>query len=185
MTNFRILLAFIGVLLAHGVNSAPVTWTLEDVVFADGGTAAGSFVYDADTNAYSGIFVETFLSNGDLGRTYITDDFADGLFSQPSQVYFGEYPSSAFDLSHAWGLQLDFSTPLSNFGGTVALIVGSPNESKEGYCGTDASCAFPQTYRTIVGGQVSAVPIPAAVWLFGSALAGLGWMRRKQAANQL
>jgi len=27
---------------------------------------------------------------------------------------------------------------------------------------------------------VSAVPVPAAVWLFGSALAGLGWMRRKQ-----
>jgi hypothetical protein len=27
---------------------------------------------------------------------------------------------------------------------------------------------------------VSAVPIPAAVWLFGSALAGLGWLRRKQ-----
>lgn len=26
---------------------------------------------------------------------------------------------------------------------------------------------------------VSAVPVPAAVWLFGSALAGLGWMRRK------
>jgi hypothetical protein len=28
----------------------------------------------------------------------------------------------------------------------------------------------------------SVVPIPAAVWLFGSALAGLGWMRRKQTA---
>jgi hypothetical protein len=28
--------------------------------------------------------------------------------------------------------------------------------------------------------EVTAVPIPAAVWLFGSALAGLGWMRRKQ-----
>jgi hypothetical protein len=28
---------------------------------------------------------------------------------------------------------------------------------------------------------VSEVPIPAAAWLFGSALAGLGWMRRKQA----
>ena len=26
------------------------------------------------------------------------------------------------------------------------------------------------------------VPIPAAVWLFGSALAGLGWIRRKQTA---
>jgi len=28
--------------------------------------------------------------------------------------------------------------------------------------------------------NVSVVPIPAAVWLFGSAVAGLGWMRRKQ-----
>ncbi|MGI9290957.1 MAG: VPLPA-CTERM sorting domain-containing protein [Gammaproteobacteria bacterium] len=30
--------------------------------------------------------------------------------------------------------------------------------------------------------SASVVPIPAAVWLFGSALAGLGWMRRKQVA---
>jgi hypothetical protein len=28
--------------------------------------------------------------------------------------------------------------------------------------------------------SITAVPIPAAVWLFGSALAGLGWMKRKQ-----
>jgi hypothetical protein len=27
--------------------------------------------------------------------------------------------------------------------------------------------------------MITAVPVPAAVWLFGSALAGLGWMRRK------
>lgn len=29
---------------------------------------------------------------------------------------------------------------------------------------------------------ITAVPVPAAFWLFGSALAGLGWMRRKPAA---
>jgi hypothetical protein len=28
--------------------------------------------------------------------------------------------------------------------------------------------------------RTTAVPVPAAVWLFGSALAGLGWLRRKQ-----
>ena len=28
---------------------------------------------------------------------------------------------------------------------------------------------------------INVVPIPAAVWLFGSALAGLGWLRRKPA----
>jgi hypothetical protein len=31
-------------------------------------------------------------------------------------------------------------------------------------------------------GTISAVPLPAAAWLFGSALLGLGAMRRKQKA---
>jgi hypothetical protein len=31
-------------------------------------------------------------------------------------------------------------------------------------------------------GAIPTVPIPAAVWLFGSALAGLGWLRRRQTA---
>ena len=34
----------------------------------------------------------------------------------------------------------------------------------------------------IPGPPAPQVPIPAAVWLFGSALAGLGWMRRRQTA---
>jgi hypothetical protein len=39
---------------------------------------------------------------------------------------------------------------------------------------------LPTTSNTIA--VFTAVPIPATVWLFGSALAGLGWLRRKQAA---
>jgi len=35
-------------------------------------------------------------------------------------------------------------------------------------------------YEVAVTVSPTAVPIPAAVWLFGSALAGLGWIRRKQ-----
>jgi hypothetical protein len=39
-------------------------------------------------------------------------------------------------------------------------------------------------YGTLADGSkaaflVTAVPVPAAVWLFGSALVGLGWIRRK------
>ena len=29
---------------------------------------------------------------------------------------------------------------------------------------------------------LTTVPIPAAAWLFGTAIAGLGWIRRKQTA---
>jgi hypothetical protein len=37
---------------------------------------------------------------------------------------------------------------------------------------------FPPTFS--ITSATSTVPVPAAVWLFGSALAGLGWLRRKQ-----
>jgi hypothetical protein len=35
------------------------------------------------------------------------------------------------------------------------------------------------TYANV---NINEVPIPAAVWLFGSALGGLGWMRRRKTA---
>lgn len=38
-----------------------------------------------------------------------------------------------------------------------------------------------QPFEGVALVRSSVVPIPAAAWLFGSALAGLGWIRRKQA----
>jgi hypothetical protein len=35
---------------------------------------------------------------------------------------------------------------------------------------------------SLIAFSTTAVPIPAAVWLFGSALGGLGWMRRRKTA---
>src|SRR3954453_13212771 len=50
--------------------AAPVLWTLSGVTFADGGTASGSFVYDATTNTYSAINVTS--AGGTLSSvTYI------------------------------------------------------------------------------------------------------------------
>ena len=36
------------------------------------------------------------------------------------------------------------------------------------------------TSAYLAADNFSVVPVPAAVWLFGSALAGLGWMRRRR-----
>jgi hypothetical protein len=69
-----------------------------------------------------------------------------------------------------------FAASLTNAGGVVAI-----DGSGEFICGQE--CIYPASeLRQISSGQVSAVPIPAAAWLFGSALAGLGWLRRKQTA---
>ena len=44
-----------------------------------------------------------------------------------------------------------------------------------------ASAKFQSTGTGVQSDWVGVVPIPAAVWLFGSALGALGWMRRKVA----
>ncbi len=58
-------------------------------------------------------------------------------------------------------------------GGYSLLYNSSVLYESDGQFGSGESVAF-----TIP----NAVPVPAAAWLFGSALAGLGWMRRRQVA---
>jgi len=49
-------------------------------------------------------------------------------------------------------------------------------------CGPSGQIDFDTLSIYVDNVSVQAVPIPAAAWLFGSALAGLGWLRRKQVA---
>lgn len=46
-------------LLAAIAHATPVNWKLNGVLFSDGGTANGTFVYDADTNQFSAINITT------------------------------------------------------------------------------------------------------------------------------
>jgi hypothetical protein len=46
-------------LFSASANATPVVWYLSGVTYDDGGTASGSFTYDADTNTYSAISVST------------------------------------------------------------------------------------------------------------------------------
>src|SRR5258708_19781801 len=64
------------ILLGLGVcsvfaSAAPVVWTLSGVTFSDGGTASGSFIFDADTNTYSSINVTTTPGSVRSGATYL------------------------------------------------------------------------------------------------------------------
>jgi hypothetical protein len=148
-------------------NAAPVTWTVDSLLFSDGGSAQGSFTYDVNTNLYSAIDITTFESDGRGVAGY--QQLVEG--GDSDDQFLNVVGPGAGGLR---GLALFFGSSLTNTGGTVAITAGD-----EHFC--DAYDCWPpsQPIRNVVSGAVSAVPIPAAAWLFGSALAGLGWFRRK------
>lgn len=77
------------------------------------------------------------------------------------------------DLTDTPGMSLIYASALTNSGGNISLT-----GFVEASC-VDFDCNAPANpQRDIIGGSVNAVPVPAAVWLFASALAGLGWLRR-------
>jgi len=63
-------------------------------------------------------------------------------------------------------------------GGGVRILMNSTAYTD---CVNDAACAPDAETDLLVQWNVQTVPVPAAVWLFGSALGLLGWMRRKVA----
>lgn len=59
--------------------------------------------------------------------------------------------------------------------GTYSIAAGGER------CNTDASSCISPFYSGTMSLSVQPVPLPAAVWLFGSALAGFGFIRARQA----
>jgi len=162
----KIVLFIIAFFASATVCAAPVQWTIDSLFFDDGGTGSGTFTYDADTNSYSDINIVTTVGSGFEGAAYI-DVNTEAPLSSDFLV------AMIYPLGGLPALQLSFAAPLTNVGGVVAI-----NGYAESMCGD--GCEFPiADYRYISSGSVSAVPVPAAVYLFASGLGLLGWFRRK------
>jgi hypothetical protein len=67
-----------------------------------------------------------------------------------------------------------------NDGPTVTFDSGWQNIHRLVFTTQEPLTGNPESLGGLDNIQVSVVPVPAAVWLFGSALAGLAWLRRKQ-----
>jgi hypothetical protein len=172
------LLASLGI--ATDAQALSVLWTLQDVQFEDGGSATGSFVYDADINTYANISVTTTTGSATTGGTVslLLDGDANGAAVVPLQG----------DLTGATLLQLLFQAPLTNAGGVVALVdpFFAPNSSSEGRC-SNASCSSASFARFMASGDVvgAPVPVPATGALLAAALAALGPRVRRRGRLKL
>ena len=181
----RIFICFGLALFASAASAVQLTWTLDNVVFqsaitGDVGTATGSFDYDADTDTYSNINIVTsgWTDANDvqaLEHEFYTDSYSVNYDYPYQKTDIWNYDENVVRLTRydegigelGWMI-MDFSdAPLTNAGGISHL--------RDGLINGDGG-----VFAWFVTGsvQASVVPIPAAVWLFASALAGLGWFRR-------
>jgi hypothetical protein len=168
------------------VYAGPVLWTLQNVSFSGGGMASGSFAYDANTNTYTSIDVTTTAGPFIGGVHFVGLNTAFG--STASQLGIAQSPGPP-----AAGLPLlffQFDTALTNTGGTSNLVWGSvsppslPQGSYQTACLAIGGCGGPSPPTSVwlvnAGSATAAVvPVPPAVWLFGSALGLMGVTRRK------
>jgi hypothetical protein len=164
-----------------GAQASPVLWTLTDVLFADGGVATGSFVYDAATDTYSNVSITTTDSGLVPNATYTAVVF--GTDYDAALV-----PSAMPDLTGAALFQLIYQFPLTDAGGLVLLYdpFFPAYSSFDGSC-LNAGCTSIDYDRLVVDGgiigeaYVPTVPVPAAGILLVSALGLMAGVKRMRA----
>ena len=161
---------------AAGAAAAPVTWHLQDVAFADGAFAIGSFDYDAASQSTSDWNI--FVSGGDTAtfpdvnyNATLPDHHSEVGALLDLQMLFFEIGSGASERIFALASTAD----LGGASGTVALEVGSFNHSYE--------CFNCTPYRFVTSGTL--VPEPSPVAACGMAGLVLGTIARARRRHRI
>jgi hypothetical protein len=126
-------------------DSTPKRWYVHNVVLSDGGRVFGSFVFDATTGTYSSISVTTTGGKASLGAAYFLNIVASSSNTSVSLVSASPIVSGVTN-----ALLLNFTSALTNAGGTVAIT-----SEVEGTCKSTACNATSALRTTAVGGSVS------------------------------
>jgi hypothetical protein len=162
--------------LATGTAQAiPITWALSGVTFSDGGTASGSFRYDADTDTMLDVMITTTAGTARSGTSY-TQPF-NGLGVNDDISTFLD--SLAADLTGATIMQLAYADPLTNAGGTIVI----QPFSDEGTCYNAGCTGKAPPIRQVTSGFVTTeVSEPTTLATLCLGLAALGFTRRRMKA---
>jgi hypothetical protein len=116
-----VVLVSIVALFSASANATPVVWYLSGVTYEDGGTASGSFTYDADTNTYSAISVST-TAGSIITTAKSYDVIKSGVGCNTPEVFCIINSADVANCAGKTGGTFAHSgTPLTNAGGTIAL----------------------------------------------------------------
>jgi hypothetical protein len=174
--------------------------------YSDSGPVVSGYPYGTLYQNISDFFIDlngfqhldtvgyTFVSNDNWPFGVIDPVDAFGMHSNPTPFEPAGYPELADgfgevfvlrDMRLFWGERFSGTDFLSDESLPSSLPV--PGSGTGGvalsFATFDAGGSVIDEHVVIgIINTISVIPIPAAVWLFGSALAGLGWIRRKQTA---
>jgi hypothetical protein len=172
--DLRIALTALWFLLAaSSAQAKPLTWTLQDVRFDDGGTASGFFVFDPETIEFDQQKQQWTATPPTIFDLVTTGDIVGGEFHYQSDLYDAficpGYLCSNFAIVFGSFLLLDleFDAPLPVLGGTVP--VGGSEQLFEEF-------GF---FRQITAGSVTTVPEPGSCALVAVGGALLMLLRRR------
>jgi hypothetical protein len=199
------ILAFFIVSLTAG--ATPITWNLSGITFAGGGTASGSFTFDADTGTqacstglspcgvFSNVNITTTTAGTVTGSTYthicgvdvpgclgVSPDSSEVLFLTSTSANQMGLPAIAFFFT---GVGIFPPGGLSDAGGTwdVSNSSGLVGVVNEALC-SNSTCSSPTTPSRLSNAgsvvSVSAIPEPSSALLLGVSLAGLALLRARR-----
>lgn len=137
---------------------------------------------------------------GQVFPNYVSNTASDSSFLSPEQAGYTNQAEEAQSFISLFGDTKVGGPPtdptLQSFGhyqdeGGIWRIFGAQYRESQTGAATSTVFGLNNTVEYSAAGsddtgillvRTSVVPLPAAAWLFGSALAGLGWLRRKQTA---
>lgn len=140
---------------ARTADAAPITWTLQNVTFASGATGSGSFAYDATSNAYSSL-------NLSVSAFPVSIFQYPYFFTASNSTTLEKLDSNAADLTGAHVVALAFVSPLTNAGGTIALVTNNGSGADFYTTCANSSCGAALAKTLITGGSVTTMPTTAA-----------------------
>jgi len=161
--------ALVFTLISPSALGDAVTWYLLNVKTDDGAAVTGSFVFDADINAYVSINIVAAA-----GSVLSTQSYGEPNPTSPgnSEVLIAVPDASVSPLDGERVIALNFLDSLTNDGGTVALDLDG--FSFEGICLNNCGQASPEPSRRFIEGLVTSYPPPPAVPVPTLPLFGLG-----------
>jgi hypothetical protein len=161
---------------APSARALPITWTLQNAVFDDGGTASGSFTIGPYGYLNAPVTGTTTAGNLLGGHAYLFTDPTNIIPGSPP-AYGVEFHSATYNLT----LHLEFQNSLET-GGVDQLILASSWECASFSCpGPDYGSPGANT-RYFISGSAVAAAEPTALGLLLLGIAGAVALRRRSAA---